>query len=140
MIVRGEAPPAPLVFPFVKIVLRVAPIAELGIRGKFLYAWRDKGFGTNGVRRDVIRAVPADKADPRQQQIERQQKKIAELERLTGQQAAELDFFASALRAVEEPRPKTDASSGGGSQLSGYKLNRFNWLPESPLRSWESIG
>ena len=75
MIVRGEAQPAPLVFPFVRIVLRVAPIAELGIRGKFLYAWRDKGFGTNGVRRDVIRAVPADKADPRQQQIERQQKK-----------------------------------------------------------------
>lgn len=88
---------------------------ELGIRRKFLYAWKDKGFGTDGVGRDVTRAVSADQADPQQQQIARQQQKIAELERLTGQQAAELDFFAAALRAVKEPRLKTDASSGGGS-------------------------
>lgn len=85
---------------------------ELGIRRKFLYAWKDAGWGTNGIRRD---RPPFEKADPRQQQIARQQQKIAELERLTGQQAAELDFFAAALRNVKETRPNKDVISGLGS-------------------------
>jgi transposase len=88
---------------------------DLGIRRKLLYKWKDAGFGTNGMRRQPAQAATIDPTDPLQQQIARQQHKIAELERLTGQQAAELDFFAAALRAVKESRLKTDASSGGGS-------------------------
>jgi transposase-like protein len=84
---------------------------ELEIRRKFLYAWRDEGFGANAVpSRDT-----AGEGDPRQRQIAQQQQKIAELERLTGQQASQLDFFVAALRAIKESRPKKSVSSDAGS-------------------------
>jgi transposase-like protein len=86
---------------------------QLGIRRKFLYAWCDSGFGTDatGARQTLAESDQ----DPQQQVIIRQQEKIAELERLTGRQAAELDFFAAALRAVEESRPSRGTSSGSES-------------------------
>ncbi len=85
---------------------------ELNVRRKFLYAWRDKGFGSTGVFKAP---VIASNVDPIQQQLAKKQQRIEELERLAGQQAAQLDFFAAALRAVKEPRPNKGASSGGGS-------------------------
>jgi hypothetical protein len=39
-------------------------------------------------------------------------KRVAELEQLVGRQAAELDFFAAALRSIEESRPRTGDDSG----------------------------
>jgi transposase len=83
---------------------------ELEIRRKFLYAWCDSGFGSDAT--GARQTVAENEQDPQQQVINRQQEKIAELERLTGRQAAELDFFATALRAVEESRPSRGASSG----------------------------
>lgn len=85
---------------------------ELKIRRKFLYDWRNKGMGTEGAPK---KAGTASKANPVQQQLAKKQQRIEELERLAGQQAAQLDFFAAALRAVKELRPNNGASSGSGS-------------------------
>lgn len=80
---------------------------ELGIRNKFLYAWKAEGKGSQGAP-----AVPPEpKPDPQQREIGRLRQKIAELERLSGRQAAELDFFAAALRSVKERRPNSGAAS-----------------------------
>jgi len=84
---------------------------ELGIRCKFLYAWKAAGRGSQGV------PAPAGEvdADPQQCEIAQLQKKISELERLAGRQTAELDFFAAALRSVRETRRTSGAGSGGES-------------------------
>jgi transposase len=87
---------------------------ELKIRRKFLYAWRDAGFGSNAAQAKPNRAGVADE-DPQQQLIVKQQQRIAELERLAGQQAADLDFFAAALHATKELRPNKNGDSGIGS-------------------------
>ena len=85
--------------------------AELGIRRKFLYAWKEAGLGTGAPAKPRIEA----ESDPRVRQIAELQKQIAELERLAGQQSAELDFFAAALRNIEESRPTSDVDSGNES-------------------------
>jgi hypothetical protein len=90
---------------------------ELGIRCKFLYHWRDQGWGT------LAQAVAAEMAaEPEPEAVaapDREQetlrKKIAALERLVGQQAAELDFFAAALRNIGAADPKSGVRSDGGS-------------------------
>jgi len=81
---------------------------ELGIRCKFLYAWKAAGKGSQGA--PPLREKVA--ADPQEQEIARLQRRISELERLTGRQTAELDFFAAALRSVKETRRKSGVSSG----------------------------
>ena len=85
---------------------------ELDIRCKFLYLWRATGKGSAG-------AAPGDgkaaKPDSQESEITRLKAKIAALERLNGQQAAELDFFAAALRNIEESRPTSDVDSGNES-------------------------
>lgn len=85
---------------------------ELNIRRKFLYLWRNN---TAGAKDDSRKPGTASKVDPLQQQLAKKQQRIEELERLAGQQAAQLDFFDAALRAVKELRPNNGASSGGGS-------------------------
>ena len=97
-----------------RIVAGESPTAvarELGIRCKFLYAWKAEGKGSPGV------PAPAEEvdADPQQREIAKLQKKISELERLAGRQTAELDFFAAALRSVKETRRKSGAGSGAES-------------------------
>lgn len=77
---------------------------ELGIRRKFLYAWRDEGHGSNAVKKPKGKSVF--KEDPQDAKIAKLEQQIADLQRLAGQQAAELDFFALALRATTESRPK----------------------------------
>lgn len=47
--------------------------------------------------------------------VERQKKRILQLEQLVGRQAAELDFFAAALRNIEESRPTSGDDSGNES-------------------------
>ena len=89
---------------------------ELNIRKKFLYQWRDMGFGSRPAQDDGHRRqFQEDDVDAQQQQIESQQQRIDELERLLGRQAAELDFFAAALRATRQLRHNGDESSGSGS-------------------------
>jgi transposase-like protein len=79
---------------------------ELGIRRKFLYAWREAGFGSSGAP-PRVRA-----ANSGERQASAGNQRIAELERLVGRQAAELDFFAAALRSIEESRPASGGDSG----------------------------
>ncbi len=86
---------------------------ELNIRCKFLYAWRAEGRGSDGVRRQ--RGTAAVEVDPHEQEVTRLKAKIAELERFNGKQAAELDFFAAALRGIKGTRPSSGDSSGKGS-------------------------
>jgi transposase-like protein len=93
---------------------------ELGIRCKFLYHWRDQGWGTLAQAAAAETAVEpelaeaAETAGPDREQ-ETLRKKIAALERLVGQQAAELDFFAAALRNIGAPEPRSGVATGGGS-------------------------
>jgi hypothetical protein len=47
--------------------------------------------------------------------VERQKNRILQLEQLVGRQAAELDFFAAALRNIEESRPTSGGESGNES-------------------------
>lgn len=72
---------------------------ELGIRRKFLYAWRDAGFGSNATGKPKRESVVE---DPQEKQIVELKQQVADLQRLAGQQAAELDFFALALCATKE--------------------------------------
>jgi len=94
-----------------RIVAGESPTAvarELGIRCKFLYAWKAAGKGSRGAP-----TVPEKvDGDPREREIARLQGRIGELERLAGRQSAELDFFAAALRSVKETRRKSGAHSG----------------------------
>ena len=84
---------------------------ELGIRYKFLYAWKAAGKGSPSAPPPPVKVDD----DPRDQQIVRLQRRVAELERLTGRQTAELDFFAAALRGVKATHRKGGASSDGES-------------------------
>ena len=83
---------------------------EVGVRRKFFYLWK-------AARQESAGGVVAPMRDssPEAAELAKQKKRIAELERLAGQQAAELDFFAAALRSIEESRPKSGLDSGGGS-------------------------
>ena len=83
---------------------------ELGMRKKFLYTWRDDGFGSNATGKPKRESVVDE--DPKDKQIAKLEQQVAELQRLAGQQAAELDFFALALRATKESRLPKKASSG----------------------------
>jgi hypothetical protein len=81
---------------------------QLGIRRKFLYAWKAAEKGSQGAR---PAAEKVDDDSP-EHEIARLHRRISDLERLTGRQTAELDFFAAALRSVKETRRKSGANSG----------------------------
>jgi len=85
---------------------------ELGIRRKFLYQWRDEA-------RAVAAEAPA--CDPEKEGLQR---RVTELERLVGRQAAEIDFFKGALRRVEELRQRKSASGGAASASRLSRANR----------------
>ncbi len=98
---------------------------ELGIRRKFLYAWRVAGLGSAGPQ-PPLRAVKRQKreASASERQATALNKRIAELERLVGRQAAELDFFAAALRSIEESRPTSSGDSGNESTPRSRRLRK----------------
>ena len=80
---------------------------ELGIRRKWLYAWRDQALGRAPAPTPGVPAKPAGE--------DRERKRIAELERLVAKQALEIDFFKGALQRVEELRRKREQTSGAAS-------------------------
>lgn len=91
---------------------------ELGIRRKFLYQWRAQGWGT--VAQAAETAGPETESSPSPEMAPDREhdalrKRIAALERLVGQQAAELDFFTTALRHIGAPAPNSDGRTDGGS-------------------------
>lgn len=91
---------------------------DLGIRRKFLYQWREQGWSTLGqtaaVEPPAVSGEQAAGAGPDREQ-EALRKKVAALERLVGQQAAELDFFAAALRNIGASCPTSGVVIDGES-------------------------
>ena len=79
---------------------------QFGIRRKWLYYWRDEATGRVSEPRKAAEPKPTKIAD------NRENKRIAELERLVARQAMEIDFFKGALLRVEEKRRKREQSSG----------------------------
>ena len=89
---------------------------ELGVRRKLLYDWRQayREHGVAGLNRKrgpkpgKLRV----KREPDDNPLSRAQARIAELERLVGQQQVDLDFFRRALRLIDaEPANGSAASS-----------------------------
>ncbi len=79
---------------------------ELQVSRAQVYRWRDEVLGRIPVPSARTAAQIEEKRD------ERQQRRIAELERLTARQALELDFFKGALLRIEENRWKREQTSG----------------------------
>ena len=85
---------------------RIAAIAaELGVRRKLIYEWKDRlaELGEKGLKRQ--RGRPRQTGEGVDAQAGRGEllaarKRIAELERKVGQQELELDFFGEALRRI----------------------------------------
>jgi transposase-like protein len=89
----------------------VAEVArDLKLRGRLLYAWRDKvrtggpaGLRERGRPRKGAAAMAAPAvAAAGEGELARAQRRVAELERKIGQQQVDLDFFRRALRHVRE--------------------------------------
>jgi transposase-like protein len=77
---------------------------ELGVARQQLYWWKQRAEQRANPRE------PGATEDPRDRRIRELTKKIAELERMIGQKTLELDFFAGALRRIEESRQKKGMS------------------------------
>ena len=94
---------------------------ELGVRRKLLYAWRqayrDQGAaGLNrkrGPKPGKVRMKRETAGDP----LSRAEARIAELERLIGQQQVDLDFFRRALRL-------TDAAPASGTAPTSTRSSK----------------
>ena len=84
----------------------IAEVArDLKLRGRLLYAWRDK-VRTGGAaalrERGRPRKAPAVPGAAAEGELARAQRRVADLERKIGQQQVDLDFFRRALRHVRE--------------------------------------
>lgn len=77
---------------------------ELGVARQQLYWWKQRAEQRANPRE------PGATEDPRDRRILELTKKVAELERVIGQKSLELDFFAGALRRIEESRQKKGIS------------------------------
>jgi transposase-like protein len=73
---------------------------ELGVARQQLYWWKQRANP----------GEPGATEDPRDRRIRELTKKVAELEGVIGQKTLELDFFAGALRRIEESRQKKGMS------------------------------
>ena len=77
---------------------------ELGVARQQLYWWKQRAEQRANPRE------PGTTEDPRDRRIRELTKKVAELEGVIGQKTLELDFFAGALRRIEESRQKKGMS------------------------------
>lgn len=99
---------------------RLALSAELGVERALLYRWqkRLRAGGVEGLR-PVGRPRGSRKAKPEPvasgEDPASAAQRVAELERLVGQQRLELDFFRGALQRVEEFRRAQSAPGGTAS-------------------------
>jgi transposase-like protein len=84
---------------------------ELGVARQQLYWWKQRAEGRVNPRE------PGATEDPRDRRIRELTKKVAELEGVIGQKTLELDFFAGALRTIEESRQKKGMSGETASTL-----------------------
>lgn len=90
---------------------------ELGVKRSSIYRWITayRTEGRAGLERGRGRPRPGDGPPARDPQSER----VRELERLLGQQAAELDFFEQAFDALGLPKPAPSA-------LGATRSSRFS--------------
>jgi transposase-like protein len=92
---------------------------ELGVARQQLYWWKQRAEQRANPRE------PGATEDPRDRRIRELTKKVAELEGVIGQKTLELDFFAGALRRIEESRQKKGMSGETAStQKSASGCNR----------------
>lgn len=92
---------------------------ELEVRRSVLYRWREayRAEGVGGLSRQRGRPAPGHGPPPKIPR-DRRDERIAELERLLGKQAAELDFFGQAFRVLNLATPGPDAPGASGSTPS----------------------
>jgi len=95
---------------------------ELDVKRSVLYRWRDayRAEGMGGLSRQRGRPGPGRRPPPKIP-IDGRDQRIAELERLLGKQAAELDFFARAFRACNLANPGPDAPIASTSTRSSSR-------------------
>ena len=87
---------------------------ELGIRRKWLYEWRNQARATPArAAGGAELAAPVEAARDAESEALRQ--RVADLERLVGRQAVEIDFFRGALRRVKERRQSSGETGGEAS-------------------------
>jgi transposase-like protein len=92
---------------------------ELGVARQQLYWWKQRAEQRANPRE------PGASEDPRDRRIRELTKKVAELEGVIGQKTLELDFFAGALRRIEESRQRKGMSGETAStQKSASGCNR----------------
>jgi transposase-like protein len=90
--------------------------AELGVRRKLLYDWRQayREQGAAGLNRKRGRKpgkLWAKRREPADDPLSQAQARIAELERLVGRQQVDIDFFRRALRLIDAEPASGSASS-----------------------------
>lgn len=89
--------------------------AELGVRRKLLYDWRQayREHGVAGLnrKRGPKPGKQRAKREPAGDPLSQAQARIAELERLVGQQQVDIDFFQRALRLIDAAPASGSASS-----------------------------
>jgi transposase-like protein len=73
---------------------------ELGVARQQLYMWRQQAEGRKKA------SDPGASEDLRDRRIRDLEKKVGELQGCIGQKTLELDFFAGALRRIEESRQR----------------------------------
>ena len=112
---------------------------EFDVARAVLYRWRDtyRAEGLAGLERRRGRPRPGQQVvslksrDPAGE-------RIAELERLVGKQAAELDFFGRAFGALQLARPGSDARTASSStRLSTRSAPKADSAPNKPANSRE---
>ena len=73
---------------------------ELGVSPQLLYIWKQQAEGRKKA------SEPGASEDPRERRIRELEKQVGELKEVVGQKTLEADFFAGALRRIEESRRK----------------------------------
>ena len=77
---------------------------ELGVPKSLLYWWKQRAEGRLKPKE------PGVAEDPQDRRVRELEKKVSELEGVIGQKTLELDFFAGALRRIEERRQRRSNS------------------------------
>ena len=73
---------------------------ELGVARQLLYLWKQQAEERKNP------SEPGASEDPRERRIRELEKQVGELKGVVGQKTLEADFFAAALRRIEESRRK----------------------------------
>jgi transposase-like protein len=82
---------------------------ELGVARQLLYLWKQQ------AERPKKASEPGATEDPRDRRIRELENKVGDLQGCIGQKTLELDFFAGALRRIEESRQRKGRSGATAS-------------------------